>query len=455
MSTTTFVDGVTLTAAAWFNDVDAITYDGTTSQILVGGGAGSIAVWTAATGTGAPMRGTSPSVTTSIVSASTTLAVFNTVATTVNAFGAASTALNIGHASGANTILGATTFSQGVTLSSALTYGGVALSNAVTGTGNMVLSNSPTLTGTALAAAITASGTISTTAGVLMAKGALGAHQTSTVVVHQADADTSRINAYSSSATVAGKFEILQAATDGSPALTTAWDASGNVVFPAGVTGQAGSFTTLAASGTISANATGAGVTFASTGGQNVRMYGGSASHQWDVYGNGTNLRIGDNTGGGQLVVDQTILGSSGIRVGADSTNNMIDDSSTGAGTATLYIGNASINVTSDERIKTNVRVWDGDASAILKALPVKAWDKYLSNDPQGGYEGGYVGFTAQDMHKVAPWSVNTQGDTGLPWQARYEFLNGIIVKGWQDHESQISSLRERIQSLEAQLNGN
>jgi hypothetical protein len=34
------------------------------------------------------------------------------------------------------------------TLSSALTYGGVALSNAVTGTGSMVLSASPTLTGT-------------------------------------------------------------------------------------------------------------------------------------------------------------------------------------------------------------------------------------------------------------------------------------------------------------------
>lgn len=130
-----------------------------------------------------------------------------------------------------------------------------------------------------------------------------------------------------------------------------------------------------------------------------------------------------------------------GVNIGAISTNNLLDDASNGAGTATLYIGNASINVTSDERIKTNVRLWDGDASAILKALPVKAWDKYLSDAPQGGYEGGYVGFTAQDLHKVAPWSVNTQGDTGLPWQARYEFLNGIIVKGWQDHESQIQEL--------------
>jgi hypothetical protein len=47
--------------------------------------------------------------------------------------------------SGSLAVTGATT------LSSALTYGGVALSNAVTGTGNMVLSASPTLTGTPVA----------------------------------------------------------------------------------------------------------------------------------------------------------------------------------------------------------------------------------------------------------------------------------------------------------------
>jgi hypothetical protein len=46
------------------------------------------------------------------------------------------------------------------TLSAALTYGGVTLSNAVTGTGNMVLSASPTLTGTLGAAAATFSGAV-------------------------------------------------------------------------------------------------------------------------------------------------------------------------------------------------------------------------------------------------------------------------------------------------------
>ena len=65
---------------------------------------------------------------------------------------------------------GTTTLTGATTLSSALTYGGVALSNAVTGTGNMVLSASPTFTGTP-AAPTAAAGTnttqIATTAFVL------------------------------------------------------------------------------------------------------------------------------------------------------------------------------------------------------------------------------------------------------------------------------------------------
>ena len=57
---------------------------------------------------------------TNFLANTTTAGVVNTVATTVNAFGAASAALNIGHASGTNTVLGATTFSQGLQTSSTL-----------------------------------------------------------------------------------------------------------------------------------------------------------------------------------------------------------------------------------------------------------------------------------------------------------------------------------------------
>jgi len=63
MTTTVFVNGVTLTDEAWFNDTNAVTYDGTTSQILVGGGAGATPIWTTATGSGSPVRAVSPDLT--------------------------------------------------------------------------------------------------------------------------------------------------------------------------------------------------------------------------------------------------------------------------------------------------------------------------------------------------------------------------------------------------------
>ena len=57
------------------------------------------------------------------------------------------------------------------TLAGALTYGGVTLSNAVTGTGNMVLSASPTLTGTLTAAGANFSGTITAASGAWSSAG--------------------------------------------------------------------------------------------------------------------------------------------------------------------------------------------------------------------------------------------------------------------------------------------
>lgn len=57
-------------------------------------------------------------------------------------------------------ITGSLTVSSTTTLSGALTYGGVTLSNSVTGTGSMVLSASPTFTGTVSAAAATLSSTL-------------------------------------------------------------------------------------------------------------------------------------------------------------------------------------------------------------------------------------------------------------------------------------------------------
>jgi len=139
------------------------------------------------TGSGSLVFGTSPALTTSVTTPSTTFALLNTTATTINAFGAA-TAVNIGAATGTLTVANTTLAAKAITASTTLGVTGVAtftaqpivssltasqavfsdgskglVSNAITGTGSVVMSASPTLTGTIGAASQTLSGTLGVT----------------------------------------------------------------------------------------------------------------------------------------------------------------------------------------------------------------------------------------------------------------------------------------------------
>lgn len=166
-----------------------------------------------------------------------------------------------------------------------------------------------------------------------------------------------------------------------------------------------------------------------------------------------------------QLIVDESLvtispnaLVQSGIRIGADSGNNEIDDATQGAASTTLYIGNASITVSSDKRVKSNIQAWDGQATDLLSQLSVKDFDYDADHVPFGGiYDGRYVGLMAQDVFKVAPWAVNTQGGadcqnclSGMsceehpqPWSVKAELMTGIMVKTMQELERRISLLEE------------
>ena len=132
-----------------------------------------------------------------------------------------------------------------------------------------------------------------------------------------------------------------------------------------------------------------------------------------------------------------------GIRVGADSTNNLVDDASNGAGSATMYIGNASITVSSDERLKSNITPL-ADGLGIINALLPIEFDQ--DEERPWGDVRHYVGFGARHSHNVAPWAVHTQGDTGLPWKMRQEFLMAPTVRA-------VQQLDERVKQLEARLN--
>jgi len=182
----------------------------------------------------------------------------------------------------------------------------------------------------------------------------------------------------------------------------------------------------------------------------------------------GTNLTLnaqgaGDlilQTGGVTLLTldggNDSLIAAAGIRIGADSGDNEIDDATQGAASTTLYIGNSSIDVTSDVRVKSDIELWDGQATVLLNMIPVKSFD-YDSHVPFGGiYDGKYVGLMAQDVYRVAPWAVNTQGGAycrnclngvdcsthSNPWTVKADLLTGMIVKGIQE-------LTERVKILE------
>jgi len=144
---------------------------------------------------------------------------------------------------------------------------------------------------------------------------------------------------------------------------------------------------------------------------------------------------------------------------GAGSTNNQFSTGSTGAGTTTMYIGNASINVTSDVRVKTAILPTQCDALSLMKRLPVV---DYTWNDPSDtavvnrNSRGRWTGLVAQDIIDVVPWVVNAperscwrcRSGQACPehpslWQVEFGHMTGLFVKGFQE-------LTARVEALEA-----
>ena len=142
----------------------------------------------------------------------------------------------------------------------------------------------------------------------------------------------------------------------------------------------------------------------------------------------------------GALVVTGIITATAGVYIGAAAAANQIDDASNGAGSTTLYIGNAAITVISDERLKRNMKPL-ADGLSIIKALAPIEYDQ--DEGRPFGDVGHYAGFGARHSHKIVPWAINTQGDTGLPWQMRQEFLMAPAVRA-------IQQLAEKVAALEA-----
>jgi hypothetical protein len=148
-----------------------------------------------------------------------------------------------------------------------------------------------------------------------------------------------------------------------------------------------------------------------------------------------------------------------GIRIGANSTNNEIDDSTQGAASTTLYIGNESITTSSDMRLKENIEDSQIHALDLVDKFRVVdfTWADPSDTSEYGrNYRGKYTGMIAQETVKVAPWIINDQGggrdcpqcstgdmcDVHIPWHVEYQHLVPTLIKAIQELNSEVQQLK-------------
>jgi len=148
--------------------------------------------------------------------------------------------------------------------------------------------------------------------------------------------------------------------------------------------------------------------------------------------------------------------------IGVNNTNNAISDSSgTSGGTATLYIGNASITVSSDERIKKNIEDTKINATETLNKLRVVdfEWDdpsdnSYNNRNARVSQGGQWTGLVAQEIVNHVPHIVNAprkeetleiDNESEDMWHVDFAHLVPTLVKAVQE-------LSAKVEELEAKL---
>ena len=173
----------------------------------------------------------------------------------------------------------------------------------------------------------------------------------------------------------------------------------------------------------------------------------------------------GINVGSGVLTsssTDGNIVVDEGIYIGTFNGDYQIRSTSAGGSTQPLYIGNAAIQVSSDERLKTNIV--DTSISALDKINQVRVVD-FNWNDPSDtsynnrNARGLWTGVIAQEIVDVFPFAVNAprneedlsiDNDSESIWQVDHPHLVPTLIKALQEADDKIDALTARIEALEA-----
>ena len=149
------------------------------------------------------------------------------------------------------------------------------------------------------------------------------------------------------------------------------------------------------------------------------------------------------------------------IYVGAYNNSNGFANFSDGSGSSTLYIGNQSINTSSDQRLKTNIVNTALDATTKLKQVRVVDFnwndpsDKAINNKNSRGL---WTGTLAQEIVDIFPHAVNAPRPDGKTidtedeniWGMEYQHLVPVLIKGFQEQQAKIEALEAKVAALEA-----
>jgi hypothetical protein len=189
----------------------------------------------------------------------------------------------------------------------------------------------------------------------------------------------------------------------------------------------------------------------------NVKLYYDNGERLRTVSGGVQGFGYADYSGG--YYVDSGSYGAFGL----------IDDASNSSGTKTLYIGNASITVSSDSRVKNNIEDYTDSALDLLDQARVVGFEydkegiQDLNSDHGPSSRGRYVGLLAQEAVKWAPWTVNAGDakdcslcsagkeceDHAMIWKAEYDHLVPLTVKALQEAKARIVSLEAQVAALQ------
>jgi hypothetical protein len=139
---------------------------------------------------------------------------------------------------------------------------------------------------------------------------------------------------------------------------------------------------------------------------------------------------------------------------GSPSGNNQFRVSSAGSSTTTMYIGNASITVSSDRRLKTNIVDSSLDAVDALNQLRVTEfeWDDPSDTSFNNrNARGVWTGMIAQEVVEHLPFTVNAprdedgsldwDEDSDSTWQIEPMAMCGVLVKAIQELSTRIEEL--------------